>query len=85
MKPEQKKAVLRREAQKVSREIILENPEVYVYSSVSLEGIPDSVKKEISKRHECFWREMLQIIEAHTGFAVVQASEIINAPIHRCQ
>ncbi len=85
MNPEKKKAVLKREVQKVSKEIIMEKPEVYVYSSISLEGIPDSIKKEISKMHDCFWKEMLQVIEARTGFAVVQASEIIDEPIHKCQ
>ena len=49
MNPEKKKAVLKREVQKVSKEIIMEKPEVYVYSSISLEGIPDSIKKEISR------------------------------------
>ncbi len=66
-----KKAVLKKEVQKISREIIFERPEAYVYSSVSLTGVPDDVKNEIYKKHEQFWKEILQTIEAYTGLVEV--------------
>ena len=62
-----KKAVLKKEVQKISKEIIFERPEAYVYSSVSLTGVPDDVKNEIYKKHEQFWKEILQTIEVYTG------------------
>lgn len=83
MKSDLKKAVLKKESQKISREMIFDCPEAYVYSSVSLTGIPDDVKEEVHKKHEQFWKEILQVIEAHTG--LVQASKLTDDPIHKCQ
>lgn len=80
-----KKAVLKRDAQKVSREIIMENPKTFVYSSFTVEDLPDSVREEIYEKHEAFWKDILQTIEAHTDFAVVQACETISDPTHKCQ
>ena len=84
-KPAHKKAELKRDVKKVSREIIVEDPKLFVFSSVSVEGIPDSVKEEICKKHEEFWIDILQTIEAHTEFVVVQAPETIDDPTHKCQ
>lgn len=86
-KPVHKKAVLMRDVKKVSREIIMEDPKLFVFSSVSssvsVEGIPDSVKEEICEKHEAFWKDILQTIEAHTEFAVVQAFETIDDSTHK--
>lgn len=71
MKPDLKEATLKKEVKKVSREVLFENPEAYVYSSVSLTGIPDDVKTIIQGKHEQFWKDILQTIEAHTGLVVV--------------
>ncbi len=71
MQPDLKKAVLKKETQKVSREIITESPEAYVYSSLSLTGIPDDVKRIIYEKHEQFWKGIIQTIEAYTGLVEV--------------
>lgn len=62
-----KEATLKKDVQKVSREAIFENTEAYVYSAVSLTNIPDDVKMEIQEKHNRFWKDILQTIEAHTG------------------
>ncbi len=85
MKPELKKAVLKKETQKFSREIISENPEAYVYSSICFTNIPDDVKKEIIQKHEQFWEEMLQMIEVCTEWKVVQAPKPTGDSIHKYQ
>lgn len=71
MKPDMKEATLKKEVKKVSREAIFENTDAYIYSSVSLTGIPDDVKIEIQEKHDRFWKDILQTIEAHTGLVEV--------------
>ena len=66
MKPDLKEATLKKDVQKVSREAIFENTEVYVYPYVSLSNISDDVKMEIQEKHNRFWEDILQTIEAHT-------------------
>lgn len=80
-----KNAVLRRDSKKISREATFECPEAYVYSTVSMTGIPDDVKEKIDEKHKQFWEEALQIIEAHTSLTQVQAPELTGDPIHKCQ
>lgn len=78
-------ADLKRESKKISREITFERPEAYVYSAVSLTGIPDDVKEKIHEKHEQFWKEILQTIEAHTSFMQAQASGFTDGPTHKRQ
>lgn len=87
MKPDMKKVILMREVQKVSKEAITESPETYIYSSVSLSGtgISDDTRREVYEKHEQFWKEILQMIEARTGLIEVQAPEFTGNPIHECQ
>lgn len=66
-----KEATLKKDVQKVSREVMFENTEAYVYSSVSLTNIPDDVKMEIQEKHDRFWKDILQTIKAHTGLIEV--------------